>query len=52
VFNNDRKVRLIKEKVHGLQYAPGSIRMPAFVKRQNGQLGLMVLSIGSPSPAD
>jgi len=22
-----------------LQYAPGSIRMPVFVKRQNGQLG-------------
>jgi len=42
VFNNDRKIGLIEEKVHGLQYAPGSIRMPVLVKRQNGQLGLMV----------
>ena len=33
VFNNDRKVGLIEEKIHGLQYAPGSIRMRVLVKR-------------------
>jgi len=42
VFNNDRKVALIEEKDHGLQYALASIRMPVLVKRQNDQLGLMV----------
>jgi hypothetical protein len=29
VLNNDRKVGLIEENAHGLQYAPGSTRMLA-----------------------
>jgi hypothetical protein len=28
VLNNDRKIGLIEENAHGLQYAPGSTRMP------------------------
>ena len=40
MFNNDRKIGLIEEIVHSLQYALGSIRMPVLVKRQNDQLGL------------
>jgi hypothetical protein len=39
VLNNDRKIGLIEETAHGLQYAPGNIRMPALANRQNGQLG-------------
>jgi hypothetical protein len=42
VLNRDRKIALIEETAHGLQYALGGIRMPVLVKRQNGQLGLMV----------
>ena len=42
MFNNDRKIGLIEETAHGLQYALGDVRMPALVKRQNSQLGLMV----------
>jgi hypothetical protein len=38
VLNNDRKIGLIEEATHALQYVPGGIRMPA--KHQNGQLGL------------
>ena len=40
MLNNDRKIGLIEETAHGLQYAPGSMRTPVIVKRQNGQLGL------------
>jgi hypothetical protein len=40
VFNNDRKIRLVEETAHSLQYALGSIRMPVLVKRQNGQTGI------------
>jgi hypothetical protein len=39
VLNNDRKIGLIEETAHGLQYAPGTIRMPVLANRQNGQLG-------------
>ena len=39
MLNNDRKIGLIEETAHSLQYAPGSIRMPALLKHQNGQLG-------------
>jgi hypothetical protein len=42
VLNNDRKIFLIEEAAHGLQYARGSIQMPALAKTQNGQLGLRV----------
>jgi hypothetical protein len=31
VLNNDRKIFLIEEAAHGLQYAPGSGRMPVLV---------------------
>jgi len=31
VLNNDRKIGLIEETAHGLQYALGSIRMPVLV---------------------
>ena len=40
MFNNDRKIGLVEEIVHSLQYALASIRMPVLVKRQNDQLGL------------
>jgi hypothetical protein len=33
VLNNDRKIGLIEENAHGLQYAPGNTRMPNGVKR-------------------
>ena len=39
MLNNDRKIGLIEETAHGLQYAPGSMRTPVIVKHQNGQLG-------------
>ncbi len=42
MFNNDRKIGLVEETVHSLQYALGSNRIPVLVKRQNGLLGLMV----------
>jgi hypothetical protein len=42
VFNNDRKIGLVEETVHSLQYALGSNRIPVLVKRPNGLLGLMV----------
>jgi hypothetical protein len=31
VLNNDRKIFLIEEAAHDLQYAPGSSRMPVLV---------------------
>ena len=31
MLNNDRKIGLIEETAHGLQFAPGSIRMPVLV---------------------
>ena len=31
MLNNDRKIFLIEEAAHGLQYAPGSSRMPVLV---------------------
>jgi hypothetical protein len=31
VLNNDRKIGLIEETAHDLQYAAGSIRMPVLV---------------------
>ena len=40
MLNNDRKIGLIEEIAHNPPYGPGSIRMLAVVKRQNGQLGL------------
>jgi hypothetical protein len=42
MFNNDRKIGLVEETAHVLQYAPGGIRMPVLVKRQNDQLRLMI----------
>ena len=39
MLNNDRKIGLIEETAHGLQYARGSVRMPVLVRCQNGQLG-------------
>ena len=40
MLNNDRKIGLIEETAHGLQYAPGRIRMPVLANRQSAQLGL------------
>jgi hypothetical protein len=34
VLNNDRKIGLIEETAHGLQYALGNIRMPVLVNRR------------------
>ena len=42
MFNNDRKIGLIEETAHGLQYALGDVRMPALVKRQNGQINGLI----------
>ena len=44
MLNNDRKIGLIEETAHNPPYGPGSIRMLAVVKRQNGQLGLSIKS--------
>jgi len=52
VFNNDRKIRLVEETTHNLQYALGSVRMPVSVKRQNDQLGLWFNRSVRLAPAD
>jgi hypothetical protein len=52
VFNNDRKIGLVEEITHSLQYALGSIRMPVLVMRQNDQLGLWFNRSVRLAPAD
>ena len=52
MFNNDRKIRLVEETTHNLQYALGSIRMLVLVKRQNTQLGLWFNRSVRLAPAD
>jgi len=42
VFNSNRKIGLVEEIAHSLQYALGSIRMPVLVKRQNGQINGLI----------
>src|SRR5215469_16219090 len=51
-FNNDRKIRLVEETTHNLQYALGSVRMPVSDKRQNDQLGLWFNRSVRLAPAD
>jgi len=43
VLNNNRKIGLIEETAHGLQYALGTIRMPVLVnaRRVNYDHGLI-----------
>jgi hypothetical protein len=42
VLKNDRKIGLIEETAHGLQYAPGSMRTPVIVKRKPGDLNGLI----------
>ena len=52
MLNNDRKIGLIEETDNGLQYAPGSTRMPVLVDRQNDQLGLWFNRLAHLAEAD